>query len=79
MAWVLIAGLAGAVVVAALVVLALVMLSLWRRTKALMRQVAAAGESVAASTEALAQQQAATPSAHGRPRMDTSPSPARRR
>jgi hypothetical protein len=42
-----------AVAVASLVVLAVLLLSLWRRTKALMRAVAVAGESIAAGTEAL--------------------------
>ena len=48
-----------AVAVASLVVLAVVLLSLWRRTKTLMRVIATAGEAVAASTEALAQLQTA--------------------
>ena len=49
------------IAVAALVLLALVLLSLWRKTKALMRVVAEAGETVAASTEALEQLQQSGP------------------
>jgi hypothetical protein len=56
-----------ALAVASLVVLALVLLSLWRRTKALMRDVGTAGEAIAASTEKLAQLQPAS----ARPRKDT--------
>ena len=55
-----------AIALASLVVLALVLLSLWRRTKTLMRAVSAAGEAMAVGTEALAQLQAAP-----RPRADT--------
>jgi CHASE3 domain sensor protein len=59
-----------AVAVASLVVLAVVLLSLWRRTRSLMRAVSAAGETLAASTDALTQLQ--TPAASGRgPRKDT--------
>ncbi len=54
------------VAVASLVVLAVVLLSLWRRTRSLMRAVNAAGQTLAASTEALAQLQ--TPAASGRAR-----------
>jgi hypothetical protein len=50
-----------AVALASLVVLALVLLSLWKRTKALMGAVAAAGEAVAVGTEALSQVQAPGP------------------
>ena len=53
--------------VASLAVLALVLLSLWRRTKTLMRTVDTASEAMAAGTEALAQVQGAAP----RPRTDT--------
>ena len=55
-----------AIAVLSVVVLAVLLLSLWRRTKALMRAVSAAGESVATATEALAQVQArpAGPPAH---------------
>ena len=47
-----------AIAVASLVVLAVLLLGLWKRTKALMRAVAAAGDSVATATDALAQVQA---------------------
>jgi hypothetical protein len=47
-----------AVALASVVVLVVLLLSLWRRTKALMRAVAVAGESVATATEALSQVQA---------------------
>lgn len=66
-----------ALALASVVVLAFVLLSLWKRTKALMRVVAVAGEAVAAGTEALAQVQARPASrpaaAPGRPatRTDT--------
>ena len=56
-----------ALAVASLVVLAVVLLSLWRRTKTLMRAVGTAGEALAAGTEALAQLQPAGQ----RPREDT--------
>ena len=61
MAWFPYGVLLAAVAIAALVLLALVLLSLWRRTKSLMSVVSKAGETVAASTEALAQLQAANP------------------
>ena len=64
MGWLLV-GIAIALV--SLVVLALVLLSLWRRTRTLMRAVGAAGEAIAASTEKLAALQPAT----ARPRTDT--------
>ena len=75
MAWVPYGVLVAAVAIASLVLLALVLLSLWRRTKSLMSVVAKAGETVAASTEALAQLQAASP----RPAKPVpAPSPATR-
>ena len=72
-----------AIAFAALVLLALVLLSLWRRTKTLMKAVAAAGETVAASTEALEQAQASSPRPTGArtapPPTDTPRTPARHR
>lgn len=56
-----------AIALASLVVLAVVLLSLWRRTKTLMKAVGTAGEAIATSTDKLVQLQPAT----ARPRKDT--------
>ena len=64
------------IAVASLVVLALVLLSLWRRTKTLMKAVGTAGEAIAAGTEKLAGLQPAA----ARPRsaaVDTRGTPPR--
>ena len=65
-----------AVAVASLVLLAVVVLSLWRRTKALMRTVGDAGEAIGAGTEALAQLQSRAGRGGG-PQMDISRQPSR--
>ncbi len=70
-----------AIAVASLVVLAVVLLSVWRRTKTLMKVVGTAGEAIASSTDKLAQLRPATPGT-GRPAdsgspVDTRPTPAR--
>ncbi len=64
MGWLL---LAIAIALASVVVLAVVLLSLWRRTKTLMKAVGTAGDAIAASTEKLAQLQPGT----ARPRRNT--------
>jgi uncharacterized protein (UPF0333 family) len=61
MAWFPYGVLLAAIALLALGVLALMLLSVWRKTKTLMTAVAAAGETVAASTAALEQAQAAAP------------------
>ena len=65
-----------AVAAASLVLLAVVVLSLWRRTKALMRTVGNAGEVIAARTEALAQLQSAAPRGGSAAVVDTRTTPA---
>lgn len=57
-----------AIALLALVVLALVGLLLWRRVRALSRQVGAAGAQVGAATELLADLQAARPAQTVHPR-----------
>lgn len=66
-----------AVAILSLVVLAVVLLSLWRRTKALRRTVAAAGEALAPGTQALEQLQSAGSRGRSASPVDTHATSAR--